>query len=72
MKDQMAAIIEKVEELQHNQTGDLSSIVQGEKEDYAMGPGNLVALTESTQAILEAAFSAMLANIDNKKLVEHI
>ena len=44
----MAALTEKVEELQHNQTGDPSLMVQGEKEDYAMGLRNLVVLREST------------------------
>ena len=37
-----------------------------------MGLGNLVNLTDSPQALLEAAFSAELANADHKRQVEHI
>ena len=69
MKDQIAALTAKVEELHSGLT------TQGEKEDDATGPGNnLVTLTESTQAFLEAAFyaSATFANADHKKWVERI
>ena len=72
MKDQMVVLTAKVEELQHNQTGEPSLMVQEEEEDNAMGPGNLVALTESTKAFLEAAFSTTLANAYRKKRVECI
>ena len=48
MKDQMAKLAEKVEELEHNQAGDSGLTTQGEEEDDATGPGNLVTLTEST------------------------
>ena len=72
MKDQIIALTTKVEELEHNQAGDSGLTTQGEDEDDATGPGNLVTLTESTQAFLEAAFSATLANADRKKWVERI
>ena len=72
MKDQITALTTKVEELEHNQARDSSLTTQGEYEDDATGPGNLVTLTESTQAFLEAAFSAMLAYADRKKQVEWI
>ena len=64
MKDQMAALSARVEELQHKQTGGPSVTVQEEEEDNAMGCGNLLALVESTKASLEAAFSTTLANTD--------
>ena len=61
----MSTLIAKMEELQQNQVD--SSLITQEEEDDAMGLGNLVILTESTQALLEAAFSAILANADRKR-----
>ena len=72
MKDQMAALSAKMEELQRSHSGEPSHTVQEEDEDDDNGPGNLVTLTESTQVFLEAAFSATLANADRKKRVERI
>ena len=66
----MSTLIAKMEELQQNQVD--PSLITQEEEDDAMGLGNLVILTESTQALLEAAFSAILANADCKRLIEHI
>ena len=51
MKDQMVALAAKVEEFQHNQT--LTNRGPESEEDNIMGPGNSVALTESTQAVLD-------------------
>ena len=72
MKDQIAALPAKVEELQCSQSGEPSHTVREEDEDDDKGPGNLVTLTESTQVFLEASFSATLANADHKKRVECI
>ena len=73
MKDQMTVLIAKLEELEHNQAGDLGLTTQGEEEDDATGSGNdLVTLMESTQAFLKAAFSATLVNTDHKEWVERI
>ena len=41
-------------------------------QDDATGPGNLVTLTESTQAVLEVTLSTTLANTNCKKGIEHI
>ena len=51
MKDQMVALAAKVEEFQLNQT--LTNRGPESKENNTMGPGNSVALTESTQAVLD-------------------
>ena len=67
MKDQIAALIAMVEELQHNQTKNSSLTVQEEEEENAMGPGNLVALMEFIQAFLKAALSTTLSNADCTK-----
>ena len=72
MKDQIAALIAMVEELQHNQTWNSSLTVQEEEEENAMGPGNLVALMEFIQAFLKASLSTTLANADCTKRVDHI
>ena len=51
IKDQIVALTTKVEELQHNQTGDMSLTVQEEEEGNSMGPGNLVAITQFAPSI---------------------
>ena len=66
IKNKMVALTAKMEELYHNQTVGPSLTVQEEEEDDTTGPGNLMAITESNQVSLEAAFSTTLANTDQK------
>ena len=70
----MATLMSKVGIIQQKQEDVESSHMVQEKghDDNDEGLGTLVALTESTQAFLEAAFSSMLANADHKKQIEYI
>ena len=73
MKEQMATLTSKVETLQQKQASDVSVMVQEEEdnEDEDLS-GNLVSLSESTHAFLEAAFSPTLANADRKGRVSRV
>ena len=51
IKDQMVALAANVGEFQHKQT--LTNRGPESEKDDAMGPGNSLALTESTQAFLD-------------------
>lgn len=73
MKEQMAALTSKVETLQQKQASDASVMVQEEEDNEVEDlSGNLVSLSESTHAFLEAAFSTMLANAGRKKQVSRV
>ena len=70
-KEQIATLMSKMEELQQKQVALESSHMVYDDNDE--GPaGNLVMLTESMQAFLEAALSTTFANADRKKWVKCI
>ena len=67
LKEKMATLASKVDEIQQAQVAGPSHMAKEGEDDDDEGPArNQVTLTQSTQAFLKMAFSSTLANTDHK------